>query len=217
MRAPRIVAFCALLAASSCQPSSESTERYAPGGEYHKQLDARGKRHIVHGAKDAVLAKIRVRKDGEVRVFDKDRVSLGSVRMRDGKVVIERRGAKPAGVEWLDDDTITIGANLRLERVERGWAVFDGKAQPLGYVQWVSPDRLALRDDYSSAPRLFAGPEDTSARTPSGARELDVRPPYPVIELMPLALGGDADALDRVALGMWLLAQRPEGKPDASD
>ena len=199
-----------LVGLSGCH-SGDEENIHAPNGKLIKQLDARGRRHLVQNGKGDVIAKLRIRKD-KVRVYDGQMLSVGDLHWEGDDLRITGPNGKvtslPASIEGVGE----IPAKLRIEVVERGWAVLDSRSSALGYFEWVDDGRLALRDDYSANPRLYASPEDHEAVTPAGTAELVMTPGYPVVVAMPFALPGKLGALERVALGMWLQRHKPRKK-----
>lgn len=205
MRHPLAVLLCVAML-FGCE-REERKNVYKPGGEFVQRLDARGRRHLVHDGEGATLAKLRMRGE-QIKVYGSEMNALGTVGWTDDKLIVTRRGEKPTAFTERDGADELAG-RLRVESVERGWVVFDGATRRLGYFEWLDDGRLALRDDYSAAPRLFAEPDAAEARTPARRAALVVTPPYPAAVVLPFALEADLDALERVALGLWLVAQRP--------
>lgn len=203
----RLPLIAALLLLASCERQEEPTI-YAPG-EYASKLDATGRRHIIADADGHPLGKIRVRKDA-LRVYDAEMARLGEVR-GDGKEIEVERSGEVSKFESPSLGVTILQGRLRIEMVEHGWAIFDANAQRLGYFEWLSDGRLALRDDYGSAPRVFAHRDGADARTATGQVIVTVLPPYSAAKMLPFALEpGGLDELDRVALGVWLVAHRPQ-------
>ncbi len=201
--------------AALCLVGCEREEKktiYEPG-QYVQKLDARGRRHVIADAKGQPLAKIRVRKDG-VRVYGADMTVLGRVEQKGADVFVTRGLGEPTTFEPGATGVFELDGRMRIEAVEHGWAVFDPSARRLGYFAWLPDGRLALRDDYSAAPRVFARANSSEARTPSGEVRLSIAPRYPAAAILPFALEGELDELDRVALGQWLAAHKPAPKPE---
>lgn len=200
---------------SACE-REERENVYEPGGRYAKLLDARGKRHIIRNSDGTTISKIRVR-PGTIKVYDSEMSPLGELDTAGPTLRVTRRGAEPvefepAGVAY------ELPGRLRIEPVEHGWAVFDGDASRLGYFRWLDDGRLALRDDYSSEPRVFARIGDSEARTPAGKVEFTVEPMYSAAVLLPFAVqDSNLDALDLVALGVWLTREKTRQVLEASD
>lgn len=196
----------AVAALTGCeQPLPENP--YEPGGKFVQQLDARGRRHLVYDRDGQVIAKLRALPT-KTKVYSAQMQLLGTVEAGD-ELAVRRGQSTPTRFEQDGDAVVVLPGTLRIERVDSAWAVFDHEARRLGYFEWLADGRLALRDDYSSPPRAFGGTETEEARTPAGQMVVRAAPPYPPAALLPFALEGGLDALDRFALGQWLMRQAP--------
>lgn len=202
----------AVVFALGCE-ENEDESIYRPGGTYAQVLDARGRRHVVQDANGKTLAKVRERKDG-LKVYSAEMAPLGEVTMRDGKVTVSPQAGGEVTFRPDGKAVMELPKRLRIETVEHGWAIFDAHARRLGYFEWLDDGRLALRDDYAATPRVFAGAKGAEARTPAGQVMLTVSPAYPASTMLPFLLDGELDAMDRVALGMWLQTQKPQPEAD---
>ena len=188
--------------ATACE-SRRRENVYKPGGKFVQRLDARGRRHLLQDGDGALLGKIRVRGD-VLRVYDAERTSLGDVDRT--ALTVRRLHDEPVAIAEVDG-AHELAGSFRIEPVDRGWAVFDAKARRIGYFAAGDDGRLALRDDYTSAPRVFAEPG--VAKTSSGQVLVRATPSIDGELLLPFAVSSDAlDPLARVALGAWLQAQQ---------
>jgi len=126
----------------------------------------------------------------------------------EARVEIAPRGEESATFREVEDAIWELEGRLRLERVERGWAVYTAGSKRLGYVDQVEPGKYALRDDYSSPPRAFARVDEPAVKSPAGAILVEGTPRTDAVLLLPFAVDG-VDNLTRVALGLWLLHAMP--------
>lgn len=202
-----------LLTASGCE-REEAPRRFSPGGEYFQRLDASGRKYVITADGDRTLAKLRVRHH-EIKVYDDQMRSMGSVTWSDDsearEVVIEPRAAEPVRLrkQGASGDAFELEGRFRIERVEKGWGVFDADGQRLGYVEESEPGEYALRDDYSSPPRAWARTSDAAVKTPSGRTLVAASPEFRSALLLGFAFEGDLDPLERVAFGLWLENIKP--------
>lgn len=203
-----------MLGSWGCERDKEP-RRFSPGGQYFQLLDGSGRKHIVVGEDDEPVAKLRVR-DDEIKVYDAEMLSRGTVEWgaadREGvQVTVTPRGEEPTAVRRPGDsaDVYELSGHFRVERVERGWVVFDSDGRRLGYVEELDAGEYAVRDDYSSPERAYARKDQPAVKTPSGRTIVDARPEYRSAPLLGFVFEGDLDVLARVAFGIWLEKQKP--------
>lgn len=149
------------------------------------------------------LGKVRLRKDS-IKVYDTDMTPVGTVEWDDETLRVEPWGGDAVELVLSEDAVRELGDQLRLEKVEDGWAIFGASSQPLGYAALVEEDRFGLRDDYSSAPRAYARREPGEVKSPTGKPLVTARPTLSAPLLLPFAIDVELSVLDRVALGVWL-------------
>lgn len=210
-----------LVLAGGCRDENEGSP-YRPGGPYAERLDAPGRRMTIDGPDGRPAVKIRASGD-RYKVYDAQMRRSGEVRWVDAgdagddAVLIEIR--ESMGEPWRAITTEDRGAiaelegRFRLERVTEGWAVFDPKANLLGYVDRQEGEGApgaatwTLRDEFSSPPRLVARGETLAA--PKGAARLRTHAAELEGSFL-VAMGFDElDALSKVALGAWLRHASP--------
>jgi hypothetical protein len=202
-----------IFAGSGCEPEP-GPRRFSPTGEYFRLLDSAGRKYMILGEEDRPLGKLRIR-DEEIKAYNASMEPVGTVEWRDedGAVAISvtPRGGDSIQLRRRKEsvDVYELPGRFRIERVERGWVVFDADGRRLGYVEESEPDEFALRDDYSSPPRAYARPSDPAVKTPSGRTVVAARPEFRAAPLLGFAFEGKLDALDRVAFGVWLEKMKP--------
>jgi hypothetical protein len=212
----RVVALCVVaLLLAGCE-REKAPSPYSPTGDYFQRLDASGRKHIVRGDDDERLAKLRVR-DHEIKVYDAEMISIGTVGWRESGsdehdvIVVTPRGGDQMQLERSDgqEDVYELPGRFRLERVERGWGIFDAEGHRLGYVEELEEGDFALRDDYSSPPRAYARAGEPDVKSPAGRIVVRANPELRSAPLLAFALEGELTPLDRMALGLWLERVKP--------
>jgi hypothetical protein len=121
----------AALALAGCKVSGQTPRRHKA-----KAPDASGRKLIVVDSSGNTLGKLRLHKD-RIRVYGPDMMQFGMI-ARDETGL----GFTPYGqtsVQYLTVDSHGIwesAESLRIEPVDRGWAVFGADATLIGYVEF---------------------------------------------------------------------------------
>lgn len=198
---------------AACEEDKQ-TDVYRPGGAYQSKLDARGRKVMVQDSKGNALGKLRLR-DQEIVVYGADMVKLGSAAWRtEGEkttVLVKPRDSEEAAFVEAEPAVWKLEGRLRIERVERGWALYGANGQRLGYVERMELGKFALRDDYSSPPRVLARVDEGFVKSPAGSTFVQSTPRTEGVMLLPFALEG-LDNLTRIGLGLWLRHAMPDAE-----
>ncbi|MGM0556545.1 MAG: hypothetical protein ACQEVA_09235 [Myxococcota bacterium] len=136
---------------------------YAPNGEYFDRLDAAGQRILVVGPDDQAHLKLRKRLS-HYKVYDSDMQPIGRIswepssevrsRPRREGLRLERIGGDGSrSIEKSSEDVYELAGAARLERTNRGWAIFAAGGDVLGSLER-NDDRWELARTYDGDERL---------------------------------------------------------------
>lgn len=164
--------------------------------------DASGRKLIVVDANGNALGKLRLRKD-RMRVYGPDMMPFGMVARDEAGM-----GFTPHGqitTQYLTPDTHGIwesAESLRIEPVDRGWAVFGADATLIGYVEFSGT--WTFRSGYDDSPKWVTKGRDIMA----GAEKICTGWSAENEPEMTLALCIEGLPLEsRALLGAWLKDQ----------
>ncbi len=131
---------------SGCKVSGQTPRHHKA-----KAPDASGRKLVVVDASGNTLGKLRLRKD-RIRVYSPDMTSFGMIAHDETGI-----GFTPYGqttTQYLKSDPHGIwesAESLRIEPVDRGWAVFGADAALVGYVEFSGT--WTFRSGYDDSPQ----------------------------------------------------------------
>jgi hypothetical protein len=139
-----LVLAAATLVLSGCRRDPPENP-YAPNGEYFEKLDSAGQRILVVGPDDASQLKLRKRLS-HYKVYDADMQPIGRIswepssevraRPRQEGLQLEPLGSGNArSIERNSGDVYELSGAARLERTNRGWAIFSANGDMLGSLE----------------------------------------------------------------------------------
>jgi hypothetical protein len=174
-----------------------------------------GRRVIIEGSPPNTtpeLEEIKIRRRRHhYKVYGPGRIAEGTVRWShddQGRFVVEQRrldGTASTALVSTDDDAFNLGDHLRLERIERGWAIFDERAQLLALIDYQDPKGWQLRKSYTDRESWTAVVEGDVVTLRHGQRTMRTLPADLFAPTGALALAiGDLSSLDAVSLALWL-------------
>lgn len=199
-----------LLALGGCRDGSDDSTQ-----EYREELAASGDRLVVTDGDGEPIGKVRVRTD-RYKVYDASLAPVGFVSWgervsttdadEEAEAIAVRsiEATEPERIETDDEPTVEFEGRWRVERIDRGWAVFDEDAELIGRFERRDDRWQFRRDDDSSAltvekrdGRMRIVRDDGSEAARASSDELSE------LELLAWQLE-ELDALDRAAVGVWL-------------
>jgi hypothetical protein len=202
-----------VLALGACREDPSAGESSAM--KYQRTLDASGKRVLVTDANGDTVAKLRKR-NTKFKVYDESLAPVGFVEWQkaegEGGARVTMRsldGKTRESVEPVSEDSFEIEGRVRIERTDRGWAVFDKDAALVGIFERGSDEEWVLRPDYEGEP--FEATRDgvdwkvkQGEETVLKARANALARP----EILALKLDG-LSVLERMSVGAWMERGRP--------
>lgn len=188
----------ALVILAGCQPERRDAPRRPV------MPDAEGKRLLVVDTAGKPLGKLRIRKHN-VRVYDGQMSPIGTVRADAQNLVCQPVSGAPMAFE-AKNEAREFGQMLRVEPMEKGWAVFAQNAVLLGYIEYTNA--WTFRKTYSDRElwrveknRVMAGQMAVCE-----AQSLTERPAF----TLALCLS-DLPVEARAMLGAWMETVQPKG------
>ncbi len=185
------------LSLTGCNMSGQSPPRHK-----YKTPDAIGRKLIVVNDHGDTLAKVRIRSDG-TRLYGPDMLPFGMVSRDENGLGFQRYGETTTS--YLEPDPSGIwecADSLRIEPVDRGWAIFGANAKLIGYVEFAQGWTFRLGYD-DKAKWVVTGREVVSnADTVCSGRSGRLEPEMTLslcIEGLPVE--------SRALLGVWLQEQ----------
>jgi hypothetical protein len=222
--------FLALVVLAGCREDRGSEARTA--AQYQRMLDSSGKRVLVVDAAGEPVAKLRKR-TAKYKVYDADLTATGFVSWEpaDSTSVDPEQAApdKTSGpratvtarsltkqdardIAQVSEDNYELGGALRIERTDRGWAVFGPDAELVGLFERAERDSWSLRRDYGDGAAIEAKTSPTSSSLMRDGKKIleDKSGRLSALELLAFELEG-IPTLHRVAVGAWMEHARPQG------
>ena len=205
----------AVVALGACREERGSERTTA---DFQRLLDANGKRVLVVTPDGDPVAKLRKRPT-KYKVYDESLAPVGYVSWQTDEagapqVSVRTLSGEALPIERVSEGTFELGDELRLERTDRGWAVFGPEAKLVGVFQ-KRGDVWQLRPGYDDAPTFTVTAEDTSwAVLKDDEPVLEARSKaLSRLEALALKLDG-LPMLHRVAAGAWMQRARPDRLPE---
>lgn len=186
---------------------------YAPNGEYFEKLDAAGQRVIVVGGDGERRFKLRKRLSN-YKVYDAEMQPLGRIswepssdarkRPRQQELHMRRLGAdQNVRIEKRADDVYELPGVARMERTNRGWAIFSSSGDVMGSLER-SGDSWELARTYDGEERLRVLERDGDSVLVRGD-ETQMRVSRGELGRLELLMQGlsELDPLQRALMGAW--------------
>ncbi len=185
------------LALAGCNVSGQTPRHHKA-----KAPDASGRKLIVVDASGVPLGKLRLRKD-RIRVYGPDMMPFGMIAQDESGLGFTPNGQTTPQYLTVDDHGIWESAeSLRIEPVDRGWAVFGAEAALIGYVEFSGT--WTFRSGYDDRPQWVTKGRQVMA----GAEKVCTGLSADAEQEMTLALCIVGLPLEsRALLGAWLKAQ----------
>lgn len=121
-----------------------------PGPPLSEKLASSGTRVMINDIDGAPLLKVRRLRNHRIRLYDESMLRLGVVHYAvENEVVYEEPGGQRVVLMVEDPDVIEVEGRFRLERVSRGWALFDRRNELIGYLDHEEGE-WTLRSTYST-------------------------------------------------------------------
>ncbi len=210
LRLGLLVLIVAVLAGCREDPSDSADE-------FQRKLDSTGRRVLVVDADGQPLRKLRIRRDS-YKVYDESLAAVGYVRWEDVddqqpvRARVELRPldkSEPLAVEQVADDSFELPDHFRIERVDRGWAVFDAEASLVGIFERYDGS-WHLRGGYDDQPSLSVDDSEAMlAVLREGQTEFRLQAgELSALELLAADLDG-LGPLEQTAVGVWMQHARP--------
>jgi hypothetical protein len=208
-----------LLALAALGGCREEPQQGRTAAQYQRLLDSSGKRVLVVDGAGQPVAKLRERSH-KYKVYEADLTPVGFVSWESteaGTVVAARsiENDDARAIEQVSENTFELGAELRIEQTDRGWAVFGPNAQLAGVFERGAfkgggPDTWSLRRSYDDAALIRATSDGTRwSLTQDGRTIIAVQAgELPALELLSLELD-TLSTLHQVAVGVWMERARP--------
>jgi hypothetical protein len=213
-----IVAAVALGLLTGCREEPSSSP-YGATSEYHRQLEASGRRIIVSEVDGSERFKLR-RRSASLKVYDRQLAPVGRVSWEDapasspGRAIVRaRRVDQPEEVATIDsvEGHFEMQGRFRIERGDRGWAVLAEDSRLLGVFEPLDGKGWEFR-------RSYQAPDPWRVERAADGAATVVRGGEPVaqtrggeltdLELLAFKLDG-LTLLERAAVGVWLERARP--------
>lgn len=206
-----------IMAMGGCREEPEDTAE-----DYRRRLQASGKRVLVVDEHNEPQVKLRTRHTS-YKVYDDSLSPVGEVRFGDvleegagdedapSRVEITMRPLAeqvPKTLEQVSGDSFEMKGHFRIERVDRGWGVFDADAVLLGAFE--QHGSWQLRKSYEGD-AVWSVDEDTEPMrsTHEGRESLKVQVgALSTPQLLAFELDG-LSPLEQAAVGAWLEHARP--------
>jgi hypothetical protein len=207
----------ALLALAGCREDRDGSQA-SSAVQYQRMLDSSGKRVVIVDAQGDAVAKLRKR-TRKYKVYDAEFAPVGFVSWESSEqpdgaeaVVVARSLAKDdaQAIEQVSEGTYELGAKLRIERTDRGWAIFGPDAKLVGLFERGDADEWRLRPSYEGG-SFFEAETSEAGRslTLDGETILELRAgELSSLELLSVELDG-LPMLHRMAVGVWMERARP--------
>lgn len=190
-----------------------------PRKEYPRPATG-GKRIILEGASGHEDLKLRKRHKG-FKVYGEDHLPLGLVRWReegprgtfvelrtlDGsrRAILASLAKEGVPDETTFEDTFDVGDRLRMERIERGWAIFDRQGTLLALLDRDGEERWRMRKSYNDRDSWTVTRGEDRMQLRLGDQTVRTFPAALFATVGILAFGiASLDPLDTVALATWL-------------
>lgn len=182
------------LTLAGCKASGQTPRHHKA-----KIPDASGRKLVVVDASGSVLGKLRLRKD-HIRVYRPDMTSFGVVSRDKTGMGFTPYGQKTTQYLTTDIHGIWESAeSLRIEPVDRGWAVYGANATLIGYVEFSGA--WTFRSGYDDSPQWVTKGRDIMA----GAKIICTGWSAEIEPELTLALCVEGLPLEsRALLGAWL-------------
>lgn len=180
-----------------CSPERRDARRRAP------MPDAEGTRFVVVDSAARPLAKLRLRKQ-HLRVYSEQMTPMGTVLNTQDTFVFQPGQASPVALTG-NGAVREFGTSLRIEPMEKGWALFGHDATLLGYIEYVGG--WTFRKSYSDR----SGWRVEKNRVLDGKRvvcESQSRVERPALTLALCLQELPVEA--RAVLGVWMETQQPK-------
>lgn len=195
---------------------------YSPSGEYFEKLDSSGKRVLLVGPDDEERLKIRKRLS-HYKVYDSDMRPLGRVnwepsadldeRPRREDLSMRRLGDEQStSVKQRDDAVYELPGSARLERTNRGWAIFSTDGEMLGSLE-PSESGWRLVASYDDPEHLRVSRREGASVLLRGD-EIVLRVEggeLPELVLLMQALT-QLDPLERTLIGAWFVSREADSE-----
>lgn len=206
MRTALLLLICLImLPASGCMRELPEP----PKREYPRPATG-GKRIILEGSADVGDFKLRKRHQ-RFKVYGEDHLPLGIVRWSEEEgrgIVIELSafdGSRTATLVASNEDTFDVGDRLRMERIERGWAIFDRQGVLLALVDRDREERWRMRKSYNDRDSWTVSEEEHRMQLRLGDKTVRTLPAdlFAPVGVLAFAIKS-LTPLDTVALATWL-------------